>query len=192
MEQVVESHDLVKRFLLGQLDEKEYAIVEERVFTDQVYFTEFVLVEEELIDDFVYGVLSDDEQERMQKHFFVDPERLENLRITKAIERYVSEFLPDESRDSEWEDTLREAQKNRLLLGALISADWTGLRVLAVLEASSKNLAEVAAFVSERSNEIAPVLVRLVESGLADQAGDRFFCTRLGVETLHRVLESAH
>src|SRR5712664_1334612 len=100
MEHAIESQNLVKRFLLGQLAEKEYAMVEERFFTDQKYFTEVVLVEAELIDDFVYGALSDDERERMQKHFFVDPERLVNLRIAKAIERYASELLPGESRDS--------------------------------------------------------------------------------------------
>jgi hypothetical protein len=185
MEQIVESHELVKRFLLGQLAEEEHAMVEERIFTDQESFRELLVVETELIDDFVFGTPSDDEQERMEKHFFVDPERVENLKITKAIERYVSKT--SHSPDLEWEDTLREAEKNRRLLGLLMSEDWAGLRLLALLEASSRSLEELAAAVNKSSYEVTSVLSQLVESGLADGFGDRFSCTGWGVESLQRI-----
>ncbi len=189
MEQVVENQ--VKRNLLGQLPEEDQATVEDRIFTDQEYFRELLLVEGELTDDFVFGTLSDDEHERMQKHFLLVPERFENLKITEAIERYVSEFSDDYSPESHWENILGEAHRNRNLLESLISGDWMGLKLLVILRGYSRSLEDLASSLKEPEYILAPILEQLVISGLADKVGDWFFSTQLGNESLTKIEESS-
>src|SRR2546421_3874563 len=191
MEQLLEREESIKKYLLGELTENEQTEVEIRLLTDEAYFNELLLVEDELTDDFVFGVLSDYEQERVRNYSTSIPEQQEKVRFTKALEQYISEYATVDASDITWEDVLAEAQENRYLLDSLVDEDWLGLHLLALLRSSSQDKEELATKLQVNAAAIIPTLIRLIECGVTEEQGDKFFCTKLGVETLAKIEETS-
>ena len=90
MKHEIEEDITLKRFLLGKLSPEEQSEVEERLFLDVEYFQQLQAVEDELVDEYLYEDLSAEEQDRFEKYFLTKSERRKNLRIAKALKRYVS------------------------------------------------------------------------------------------------------
>jgi len=87
---MTEDQILLRRYLLGELDEDAQRLVEERLFTSQEYMDEMLMGEDELIDGYVRGSLSAGEVEAFKSHFLQTPERRVKLRFALSLNRYVA------------------------------------------------------------------------------------------------------
>lgn len=185
MEHVSDKRDLLKKYLLGELTSEQQIEVEMRLLKRAEDFDELLLVEDELTDDFIFGVLSDDEDERVRNHFLAVPERREKLRLTKTIEQYASESVSrDPTSDSSWEDKLREAQFLRQRFAALISNNWMGLHLLWLLQDSPLLKSELTSKLSATNSAVATSVNQLIQCGLIEEIEGLLFCTTLGTESL--------
>lgn len=191
MEQLVEREESIRKYLLGELAEEEQTEVQILLLTDEEYFNELLLVEGELTDEFVFGTLSDHEQERIRDHFLSVPMRQDELRFTKALERYVSESEAMGSPGITWENTLAEAQENRYLLSSLVDDDWMGLRLLALLRPSQYDKSELIEKLNVHDSVITGVLIRLLECGVIEERDGLFFATNSGLEALFKIENAA-
>jgi anti-sigma factor RsiW len=116
MNNLLEEEVLLKRFLLGDLSEGEQSEVEERLFSDPKYFSQFRAAEDDLIDEYLYGDLDGAERERFENYFLSTPERRESLRVAKALQQYISENEAGESAArADDEDAPAPAAKRSLL-----------------------------------------------------------------------------
>jgi len=188
MEQVVERENLIKKYLLGELADEKQAEVEIRLLTDHGYFKELLLVEDEITDDFLFGILSDHEQERTRNYFLAVPERRQKLRFAKALEQYASTTAPSAVAATVWENTLAEAHKNRVLLSSLINADWLGLHLLVLLRETPQSEAQLVSKVkATNATNVAGVLTRLILSDVIEESGGLFSCTELGIKIIQKI-----
>jgi len=90
MENSVINEMIARSFLLGQLSPEEQGQIEELAFDDPDTFTFIQAAQEDLIDDFVNDQLSLTEKESFQKYFLAQPGRRQDLRIGRALQRYLA------------------------------------------------------------------------------------------------------
>jgi len=90
MKHLLEEDLLLKRFLLAELSQDEQSEVEERLFSDPEYFSQFRAAEDDLIDEYLYGDLDENERERFERYFLITPERRDSLRVARALRQYIS------------------------------------------------------------------------------------------------------
>jgi anti-sigma factor RsiW len=89
MKQNINEH-LIRKYLLGQLPEPEHVRIEESLFSDDEYYSQLLLAEEELTDEYVYDALTAEEREGFERYFLSTPERREEVRIARALKKYVT------------------------------------------------------------------------------------------------------
>ena len=81
--------DRLIRYLLGDaLPEAEQSDIEERYFTDDVYFDRLLAVEDELIDGHVRGTLSESERARFETKFLESGRRRDKWEAQRAIAEF--------------------------------------------------------------------------------------------------------
>lgn len=187
MEHVVEREELIRKYIIGDLAEEERTRVEIGVLTDRDYFNELLLVEDELTDDLVIGALSDYEKGRISEYVYAVPELRQKLSLRKLIAQYISKCGRGDSTDMSWEESLREADRNRDLIDTLVNPDWMGLRVLALLSSLPQGKSELASRLNVGDVTITPILARLIQSGLVEQHSGFLSCTELGTESLRKI-----
>ena len=90
MKQKSDNHELLLRYLLGELTEEEQSRLERRYFTEDDLFEEMLLVEDDLIESYARGELSERERERIEKHFLMSDERREKLTLARALIRIAN------------------------------------------------------------------------------------------------------
>lgn len=96
-EQQVEETEL-KRYLLGELTLEERVLIEERMFLDSTYLQLARAVKDELVDEYANQDLTPAERERFESHFLARPEHRDDLKIARALKRYLaSEAAPAEA-----------------------------------------------------------------------------------------------
>ena len=117
MKNPLEEELLLKRFLLGELSQSEQSEVEERLFADPQYFSQFRAAEDELIDEYLYGDLDRSEQERFEKHFVTTPERRESLKVARALQQYIVKKGPSVA--TEFADNVSAPRSKRTILDIL-------------------------------------------------------------------------
>lgn len=76
---------LVRYLLGGDLTDAEQAAIEERYFSDDIYFDRLLAVEDDLIDSHVRGRLRGDAGSRFEKHFLASKRRREKWEAQRAI-----------------------------------------------------------------------------------------------------------
>lgn len=84
--------DLVKSYLLGEIDDDRAAALEEKYFTDPGFLAQVKAVEDELIEDYLDGRLSPPRKASFENRYLHVPEliaRLEAVRSTQAAHRSV-------------------------------------------------------------------------------------------------------
>ena len=91
MEQDDNSKEIMTRYLLGLLSEKEQEQLEAGFVADQHVFEELLSVEDDLIDDYVSGRLSERYRERFEGYFLRVAERRERLTFALALKLYTEE-----------------------------------------------------------------------------------------------------
>jgi hypothetical protein len=80
---------LLKRYLLGWLEEEEQQQVEDHFVTDTGYFQELLMLEDELVDLYISGALSDLDRAKFEQYFLATTERQQKLEFAKALKKYI-------------------------------------------------------------------------------------------------------
>ena len=81
---------MLRRYLLGELDESAEEQVEIRLLTDSEYVRQLDLTVDEIIDQFVMGTLTEAERVRVLDHFLKSDERQAKLRFALALKEHKS------------------------------------------------------------------------------------------------------
>jgi hypothetical protein len=101
----VENGSTLKRYMLGELDHEEQQRLEREIMTDNHTFEQLSVAEDELVEEYLEGSLSAREREKFEKHFLSTPKHREELRLAKALRRYVVE-KKSESKVPFWKSLL--------------------------------------------------------------------------------------
>jgi hypothetical protein len=80
----------VREYLLGQATQEDSSRVEERLLTDGAFYEELLIAEDELIDQYLNGALPEHELERFESHFLLAPERQQQLRFARTLNKYLT------------------------------------------------------------------------------------------------------
>src|ERR1041384_7159036 len=94
MKHIEREQEVIRRYLLGELDEDRKDQLEQRVMTERDFKQEVLTVEEELLDDYVSGALSAREQELLLKNYLSSPNQRRKVVVARALGRYVSIHKP--------------------------------------------------------------------------------------------------
>ena len=84
----------MKRYLFGELAEKERETLEDRFFEDSEYFYELTDLENNLVDKYVQSKLSGDEFTRFERSLAKMPERLQKIATARAIQTLIGDEKP--------------------------------------------------------------------------------------------------
>lgn len=82
---------VIKRYLLGELNDDDREQVEQRLITDRNYLDEVLMVEEELLEDYVSGVLPQHERDLFLKNYLSTPRQKQKLKIAQALDKYAAQ-----------------------------------------------------------------------------------------------------
>lgn len=82
--------ELLIRYVLGQLNEKEQERVEERMFASREFFERLKAVEDELIDGYASGQLTGDDRLRFEKYFLQSVEDHERIEFARELSAFVA------------------------------------------------------------------------------------------------------
>src|SRR5258706_12328620 len=88
MKQFESDQELIKSYLLGDVDDDQRRQVEERIFTDPEYADYVLMIEAELYEDFVFDVLTGDEREKFSQRLLLTPNQREKVRTTEMLRNY--------------------------------------------------------------------------------------------------------
>jgi hypothetical protein len=80
--------ELMRQYLLGDLDEVQQEKIEERLLTDEELQAQLSDTQDELIDEYAFGLLSDRARKLFEKNFVLSPGRLHKLHVSKAFVQY--------------------------------------------------------------------------------------------------------
>jgi hypothetical protein len=89
MRVIAPKEKLIRRYLLGDLDEGQRQRFEERFLTDYRFRKRVLLVEDELFDDYVLGALSSDERQKFDERLLATPEQVKKLETVRMFKDYV-------------------------------------------------------------------------------------------------------
>lgn len=79
----------IRRFLLGELEEKERTAFEAKFLADEDFFAQIRVVEDELIEDYVRGTLA--EKDKFEREFLTTKKRRERVAFMRAMIAKLSE-----------------------------------------------------------------------------------------------------
>lgn len=88
MEQEGKNEALLRKYLLGELNEADEQAFEEELLADDELSDLLLAEEDELIDDYLANDLGAKERERFDSHFMVTPERLRKLKFGETLSQY--------------------------------------------------------------------------------------------------------
>lgn len=77
--------DVIKEFLLGNLDQEERQRIEKAFLTDSEAQDLILMTEDELVEEYLDDSLDPDERSRFLKHYLCAPRQQRKLRITKSL-----------------------------------------------------------------------------------------------------------
>lgn len=105
MSQQNDEQTLIRRYLLGDLDQDRLEGVEERLLCDEAFAKRLPEEEASLIDDYVFKLLSEYENEKFESNFIIVGDRRKQLLISQALEQYVDTrdiYLPTKDKGSHY------------------------------------------------------------------------------------------
>jgi len=82
------SRDLLRRYLLGDLEEDQREKIEAGLLTDEKLFDAIADVRDEMIDDYSFDILPERDRKLFDTNFVLNPERLHKLRVSTALAHY--------------------------------------------------------------------------------------------------------
>lgn len=86
----IQPRERIRDYLLGQTTAEDSALVEERLWADDDVYQEVLIIEDELVDQYLAGLLNDEERASFENHFVASPDRREKLRFARNLKKYVS------------------------------------------------------------------------------------------------------
>jgi hypothetical protein len=78
---------LIRAYLLGQLDEADYDSVETRLFADDAFLARLELAEDELVEGYVRGEIGGGDRRCFEQHFLQSPRRQQLTTLAAAMWR---------------------------------------------------------------------------------------------------------
>ena len=84
----------LRRYLLGQLDDRTAEALEEQFLLEDEIFEELLAAEDDLIEDYLAEALTAEDRRALENHFLSTPERLDQLRFGRAFRRHLSRKGP--------------------------------------------------------------------------------------------------
>lgn len=115
-----QEQELIKRYLLGDLDEERLEQIEERLLTDVELQDTLSGAQDHLIDEYVFDLLTENERGLFKRNFLLTPERLHKLRLSQALSKYTEADAADAravrtSRpDASWQKPFYFLQRHKL------------------------------------------------------------------------------
>lgn len=94
MKEADEEERLLRRYLLGELDEPEQERVEERFISSSSFMERALIAEDELVEDYLAGRLSEADRELFVGHFLSTPEQHRKLKLAASLERHLTAEKP--------------------------------------------------------------------------------------------------
>src|SRR5215813_12195688 len=85
------NEELIVRYLLGELAEKEQVEVEDQAFGDEQYMQAVLAVESDLIDEYVRGEIPRNRLQQFEKHFLASAERRDKVEFARALATVAAE-----------------------------------------------------------------------------------------------------
>lgn len=85
---------VIRQYLLGELSDDEQRIFEERLFKEPELWEMVDVVEDELIDEYLAGTFSENRRKTFEEKFLAGPDRKEQLRFAKAVNRNLVKPIP--------------------------------------------------------------------------------------------------
>ena len=85
-----EDQNRIRRYLLGELSDGDRETIEQEILANEDVFDEILIAEEELADEYVAGTLSQEKRADFEEHFLATPDRQQNLRFARALNRYIA------------------------------------------------------------------------------------------------------
>lgn len=96
------SEAILRRYLLGDLDDVERDKVEERLFSDDGVAEELAHAESDLIDDYALAVLSKRDRDLFEQNFVLTDERRRNLLFGQAVDAYLEQEISPLVESQRW------------------------------------------------------------------------------------------
>lgn len=90
MKQNAEHEPELRTYLLGGLMPEDALSVEARLFLEDDYSKFLKAAEDDLVDDYVNGELTSEDREKFERHFLSDPTRRDDVKVARALKRYIS------------------------------------------------------------------------------------------------------
>ncbi len=94
MHSPLQHEDEIVRYLLGEMEEPELVVIENRLMSDSDFFAEIRALEDELIDSYLNGELSGLQEKRFREHFLRTPARQQQLEFAQALRKNLRENRP--------------------------------------------------------------------------------------------------
>lgn len=104
---MVDSHEVLARYLLGDLSDPEREQLEKEYFTNDGAWESLIAVENELIDSYIRGRLSDRQQKQFQQYFLQSPRRRERFEFDRLLMDPTLRQTPEAASPSPTERKLR-------------------------------------------------------------------------------------
>jgi CHAT domain-containing protein len=82
-----DNQKVISQYLLGELSDDEQQTFEERLLKEHELWEMVNVVEDELIDEYLAGSFSESRRKTFEEKFLVSPDRKEQLRFAKAVNR---------------------------------------------------------------------------------------------------------
>lgn len=91
MSQQSTAEALLRKYLLGDLDQSRQEQVEEQLFCDDAFIERLSAAQDELINDYAANMLSEREHKLFEKNFVLSDERRNKIRFARALELYLED-----------------------------------------------------------------------------------------------------
>lgn len=132
--------ELLRKYLLGELDEGRQVQVEERLLSDKDFNEQLSKEQDHLIDDYVFDALSETERESFERHFLPTAERLGKFHFAQAIRnRLEKETVSEAAATANWWQRLSSflvpyrlkvgLPLTALLLSVMVYVSWRAIEM---------------------------------------------------------------
>lgn len=89
MRDIDKEQPMIKRYLLGRLDEDDRRRFEEQFITDSEFREVALIVEDELIEDYLAELLPADERASFDSHYLSAPRQIQEFTLARALRDYA-------------------------------------------------------------------------------------------------------
>lgn len=144
MNESIINDQVLAQYLLGMLSQREKEDIEERIFANDTYYNQLLLIEDELFDEYVNGHLSVEERNHFEKNFLNSSERYKKIEFAQKLRENLNRFLTKpEKNTNALSNTalihLLAQSPNHLLAGNEFFERFDKFIRLAVLKASRRS-----------------------------------------------------